>query len=548
MPKAKDSAHSARQDNNKNDSSSSSRRRRKDVSLKNVAKKKSADDAVKTRRIVFKRGKLGIICAGRAIVKHPSNGTQAKTSGVRIGWRVWSIGDVHIPVDVTTEVLGEFIRRRHEKEEDIEIVFVTNYFDLTTTDDGHKIMESKKYRYKVGDLVDVLMMSGHFRGQWIPARVTRSLRAAETESDEGSPRECGIYDVRIADLDTYMKEYSGIDVPSVPHEYLRPFRKDDASESFSESHETLLGTEDATAALKKKKMPKPFVRYESMTRTERSEAALASPSALSKASPTSPSSSSSSSSLSTKKRSEMSSSASDVDVFCRIQQELDDRRMAERLGRRDSRLLTETIAKVSRERAKWMADDLLETCPLCKRPWDPVVLWKHHCRGCGTLVCDDCSANIATVVGYDEKERVCDVCFEDLTGVTNGGHATTRTRVCSTLSTGAVRRARNDDDLLRVAIAESLRQASTSGASTVATADAPPSRASKVTDASTASDSPTASPSPKTPMSAAIEALCALGFGWSKEECRAALEKHGGDMDASTEFLLRTAASESVEL
>ena len=54
----------------------------------------------------------------------------------------------------------------------------------------------------------------------------------------------------------------------------------------------------------------------------------------------------------------------------------------------------------------------------CKRPWDDVLLWRHHCRACGTLVCDDCSGNVADVIGYSEKERVCDQCFANLSNVT----------------------------------------------------------------------------------------------------------------------------------
>lgn len=32
-------------------------------------------------------------------------------------------------------------------------------------------------------------------------------------------------------------------------------------------------------------------------------------------------------------------------------------------------------------------------------------------------MCDDCSGNVANVIGYSEKERVCDQCFANLSNV-----------------------------------------------------------------------------------------------------------------------------------
>jgi len=243
------------------------------------------------------------------------------------------------------------------------------------------------------------------------------------------------------------------------------------------------------------------------------------------------------------------SESNSTDIFRKIQQELDDRRMAKRLGRRESRNLDLTIAEISRQRAKWMADDALDACPICSRPWDNVILWKHHCRACGTLVCDDCSANVAVVVGYNDKERVCDTCFVDLSAREGRSPAAPlpraqRRRVVSSSSSSAAATTNvegDEDAMIRIAIEESLRHSSVVGTtaddSEVRNASKPKggsietSHASKCEGDGNDNDSDVVATS--------IRALQALGFGWTDAECAMALESHSGSLDAATEHLIQ---------
>eukprot|EP00039_Didymoeca_costata_P018375 m.333196 g.333196 ORF g.333196 m.333196 type:complete len:121 (+) comp17092_c0_seq1:290-652(+) len=43
----------------------------------------------------------------------------------------------------------------------------------------------------------------------------------------------------------------------------------------------------------------------------------------------------------------------------------------------------------------WKPDETRNTCRICDQSFG-FMRWKHHCRFCGDLVCDDCSKTRAT--------------------------------------------------------------------------------------------------------------------------------------------------------
>lgn len=63
--------------------------------------------------------------------------------------------------------------------------------------------------------------------------------------------------------------------------------------------------------------------------------------------------------------------------------------------------------------ASWVPDFVMKKCPGCMREFGFFVR-RHHCRKCGTLICDNCSSNRITILSISSKEpqRVCDSCFK----------------------------------------------------------------------------------------------------------------------------------------
>ncbi|CAM9374835.1 unnamed protein product, partial [Ectocarpus sp. 6 AP-2014] len=56
------------------------------------------------------------------------------------------------------------------------------------------------------------------------------------------------------------------------------------------------------------------------------------------------------------------------------------------------------------DRGKWEKDEDAKRCAVCRRDFT-VLRWRHHCRFCGRVVCEDCSA--AKVDG----QRACESCL-----------------------------------------------------------------------------------------------------------------------------------------
>ena len=102
----------------------------------------------------FTKGKIGLVCAGRCIVKNPRRGTQAHLFGVKTGWRILKIDSTRIPERISTELIGECISRVQNKKEEFEIEFTTNYMETLTCKDE-----------LVRAIVEVRMMNGQFEGQ-----------------------------------------------------------------------------------------------------------------------------------------------------------------------------------------------------------------------------------------------------------------------------------------------------------------------------------------------------------------------------------------------
>ena len=67
--------------------------------------------------------------------------------------------------------------------------------------------------------------------------------------------------------------------------------------------------------------------------------------------------------------------------------------------------------------ARWMGDEEATACLDCGTSF---TRWKrrHHCRNCGSLFCDECSAWDHVVPGCGEaRVRVCASCLAELAGV-----------------------------------------------------------------------------------------------------------------------------------
>ncbi|CAH0516788.1 unnamed protein product [Peronospora belbahrii] len=66
--------------------------------------------------------------------------------------------------------------------------------------------------------------------------------------------------------------------------------------------------------------------------------------------------------------------------------------------------------------ALWVPDDVAGSCNICNASFRAYYRRRHHCRRCGTVVCDTCSLGRAPLfVGESSRaERVCNPCFKVL--------------------------------------------------------------------------------------------------------------------------------------
>jgi len=73
-------------------------------------------------------------------------------------------------------------------------------------------------------------------------------------------------------------------------------------------------------------------------------------------------------------------------------------------------LLTAKRESVSSTAPVWIPDHQSKACPLCKAKWTTFNR-RHHCRQCGSVVCQNCSNQKKTIQGQG-KVRVCTKCFK----------------------------------------------------------------------------------------------------------------------------------------
>nr|XP_042900989.1 early endosome antigen 1 [Parasteatoda tepidariorum]XP_042900990.1 early endosome antigen 1 [Parasteatoda tepidariorum] len=81
------------------------------------------------------------------------------------------------------------------------------------------------------------------------------------------------------------------------------------------------------------------------------------------------------------------------------------------LGRENQTLQVENMKHITR---KWADDSEVTHCTACGKLFT-VTIRKHHCRNCGNIFCNECSAKSATVASSKKPVRVCDVCFVEVT-------------------------------------------------------------------------------------------------------------------------------------
>lgn len=67
--------------------------------------------------------------------------------------------------------------------------------------------------------------------------------------------------------------------------------------------------------------------------------------------------------------------------------------------------------KQSKYGVTWQLDADIDACNGCGRPFHKLTRRRHHCRRCGMIFCNACSAQRRTVRGSDNPKRVCSACM-----------------------------------------------------------------------------------------------------------------------------------------
>ncbi|GFS33314.1 early endosome antigen 1 [Trichonephila inaurata madagascariensis] len=81
------------------------------------------------------------------------------------------------------------------------------------------------------------------------------------------------------------------------------------------------------------------------------------------------------------------------------------------LGRENQTLQVENMKHITR---KWADDGEVSHCTACGKLFS-LTIRKHHCRNCGNIFCNECSAKTATVAASKNPVRVCDICYDEVT-------------------------------------------------------------------------------------------------------------------------------------
>jgi serine/threonine protein kinase len=76
-------------------------------------------------------------------------------------------------------------------------------------------------------------------------------------------------------------------------------------------------------------------------------------------------------------------------------------------------LWTTNVAPLWQRDMRWIKDSDVSCCRKCGRDFN-LIRRKHHCRNCGHIFCDACSAKLAHIPesSYSERQRVCDPCYD----------------------------------------------------------------------------------------------------------------------------------------
>mmetsp|Transcript_27176 Transcript_27176/g.54692 ORF Transcript_27176/g.54692 Transcript_27176/m.54692 type:complete len:92 (+) Transcript_27176:100-375(+) len=71
-----------------------------------------------------------------------------------------------------------------------------------------------------------------------------------------------------------------------------------------------------------------------------------------------------------------------------------------------------SVSRPRQQAPTWQADRDCKSCTKCKSPFSFFVR-KHHCRHCGFIFCEECSAKTCSIPQFDINTpvRVCDDCF-----------------------------------------------------------------------------------------------------------------------------------------
>lgn len=94
-----------------------------------------------------------------------------------------------------------------------------------------------------------------------------------------------------------------------------------------------------------------------------------------------------------------------------LRRKVDDTTAAmQELGRENQSLQIKQSQSLTR---KWAEDQEVQNCMSCGKGFS-VTVRKHHCRHCGNIFCNECSAKNALTPSSKKPVRVCETCFEDL--------------------------------------------------------------------------------------------------------------------------------------